>query len=1151
MKKTLLASASIAVLLTAANALAQDYEGSVNLEQQTNVSGDVNFKNADITVNYDGNDQATNSRLGLIGSSDPEAPSTLAFSGENTITNKVTLEGNYKAVADKNASLAVDGYLTITDDGGKKDLSAVDLTIKNENNETIKNEGELVTAGNVLTVGNTTFDKKTSIYTFGGAADINLAAGKKITFVEENKIYGTGALGIKGASGSQVDVNGTVDVAVDTSIDGANINIKNVAENAPARMELAADKTLTISNSKVDMTGAPDGKFNGIGNQDGDGKVVLGENTTVNITDGAGIAVTDLTIGNGAVVNASGQMAVSNPATPKWSAGSILQGLTKVDVAEGATVNIADGAQIVTGYPGGKINVDGTVNMSGENALIRASSSQDGLSSSALNVSGVINVLKNSVGIIASRLTEVATGGIVNVANGSTLNLIQDMNRGANSDEAPTGGNAKFNVAGALVNNGIINAEKTDTEIKGSALAAAGEDSKYAGQTAGGAYISNNGTLNGDLTLTGVNLPAKGDSADKLAAILKAAPKAEFSGNNLIKGNVANTKGLITVNKGASLTVENGNNVNALTNNGIIDLAGVLNAAVDGAGNIAVQDAAAHLTSFAGNSLEINADTSASKLVDAESTATQIYVSNGAELNLDNANLQTNDLVTYGTTKLGVDYSSTKTKVGNGGTLDLGSHKLTGNTNLWGGSTLAFNVDISKTDSVEQSGGVINGNIITHFKDGETATINPVVGLDAGTGIYKFVEDISNNGAAGDLNLSGNNVIYNVAFAADDKTSLDIIKKTSSEVTQGVINAGGNVNNANTVNAWVGGNSDAAALTGSSKEMAEHLNTLAQTSPEMLVAATTALAPDTAPAVQSVSTETANQIFGAVGTRLSGGSVSAVSEGKSAGDNIFERAAVWVQGLVNKSKLSKHDSSFDADSQGVAFGAEKYINDDVKVGVGYAYTNTDVDAFMRSTDIDTHSAILYGEYKPSNWYVNGIASYGWSDYEETKNVAGAFVKGKYDVDTIGLQAMTGYEFTNNNYKFTPEAGLRYVNIHQDSYTDSAGQRIKTDSSDILTGVIGAKAETNVALANGTILKPEARLAMTYDLMNDDSSSIVTLANGSAYQVNGKALDRFGVELGAGITADVNDDVELSIGYEGKFRQDYQDHTGLLNAKYKF
>ena len=42
-----------------------------------------------------------------------------------------------------------------------------------------------------------------------------------------------------------------------------------------------------------------------------------------------------------------------------------------------------------------------------------------------------------------------------------------------------------------------------------------------------------------------------------------------------------------------------------------------------------------------------------------------------------------------------------------------------------------------------------------------------------------------------------------------------------------------------------------------------------------------------------------------------------------------------------------------------------------------------------------------------------------------------------------------------------------------------------------------------------------------------------------------------MEFGAGITAEVNDNVELSLGYEGKFREDYQDHTGLINAKYKF
>lgn len=214
-------------------------------------------------------------------------------------------------------------------------------------------------------------------------------------------------------------------------------------------------------------------------------------------------------------------------------------------------------------------------------------------------------------------------------------------------------------------------------------------------------------------------------------------------------------------------------------------------------------------------------------------------------------------------------------------------------------------------------------------------------------------------------------------------------------------------------------------------------------------------------------------------------------------------------------------------------------------------TNTDIDGFMRSTDVDTHTAILYGEYKPSNWYVNGIATYGWSDYSEDKNVAGVGVKADYDVETFGLQAMTGYDMQVKGFGFTPEAGLRYVHIKQDAYKDSADQKVSGNNSDILTGVIGAKVSKNFELSNGMNIKPEARIAATYDLFNDDVNSVVTLANGSAYAVNGEALDRFGMEFGAGVTAELNSQVELSLGYEGKFREDYQDHTGLINAKYKF
>lgn len=315
------------------------------------------------------------------------------------------------------------------------------------------------------------------------------------------------------------------------------------------------------------------------------------------------------------------------------------------------------------------------------------------------------------------------------------------------------------------------------------------------------------------------------------------------------------------------------------------------------------------------------------------------------------------------------------------------------------------------------------------------------------------------------------------------------------------------------------------------------------------VDAVTAMSPEVSPMVQQTQVETAHQVFGAVGTRLSGGSITSGGEGMSSGDSVFERAAMWVQGLFNKSKLDSTSDAkgFEADSTGIAFGAEKQVTDNVKVGVGYAYTNTDIEGYLRDTDVDTHTAIVYGEYKPSQWYVNGIATYSWADYEESSTVRSA----DYDVDSYGLQVMSGYETGYKGVDITPEAGLRYVHIDQDGYTDSIGNHVSGDDYDILTAVIGAKVGKTYALENGMNIKPEARVAATYDLMNDDVNSVVTLANGAAYTVEGDALDRFGMEFGAGVTADLNDKVVVSVGYEGKFREDYQDHTGLLNAKYKF
>lgn len=663
----------------------------------------------------------------------------------------------------------------------------------------------------------------------------------------------------------------------------------------------------------------------------------------------------------------------------------------------------------------------------------------------------------------------------------------------------------------------------------------------------GGTIIMNGG---GDGPSIGTNHASEEESWEYTGG------KFEMTGGNLIVngsenyiegGDVTISGGTVDIAEGATLQTaatlipsglspEEGDDAMAgevavikLTDAGTINLSGKLVSDISGDGNLNVKSSSALVDGdVSGSNLTFEADHSLSKLVSGT-------IGDLASLNVNKGTLT---------------YDKQTGKIGNlniAGGLDIGTNTVNAtNVDFKDNSTLKFTV-AGKEDG---SYGKIKADTINVSTTGTKLdlTLNSsVLGKDE-TKEFTILDGTVTNDFA---ELSQNS---RYKF---EKVGNGVYKITgTATATDTVVEAGGTANNAGTATAW-----DSVSLDNPSgsvqgrvanvlADLAGKTNTTA--GQKAYVDALTAVAPEVAPMVQKTQTETANQVFGAVSTRLTGGSISTGSEGMSSGDSNPD-AAVWVQGMFNKSKLDDTSKAkgFDADSNGVALGIEKFINKDVKVGAGYAYTNTDIDGFMRSTDVDTHTAIVYGEYKPSNWYVNGIATYGWSDYSEDKNVAGVGVKADYDVETFGLQAMTGYDMQVKGFGFTPEAGLRYVHIKQDAYKDSADQRVSANDSDILTGVIGAKVSKNFTLENGMNIKPEARVAATYDLLNDDVNSVVTLANGSAYAVDGEALNRFGMEFGAGVTAELNSQVELSLGYEGKFREDYQDHTGLINAKYKF
>lgn len=446
-----------------------------------------------------------------------------------------------------------------------------------------------------------------------------------------------------------------------------------------------------------------------------------------------------------------------------------------------------------------------------------------------------------------------------------------------------------------------------------------------------------------------------------------------------------------------------------------------------------------------------------------------------------------------------------------------------GTTNFGEKSSLNVHVGFNQNDSTTISNDVV-------IADGASLGFVFAPGY---TGKYElFTGDIE-----GEFILTDDNTVFDVSLNEDG--SYQVSQKSTDVITE---STGANVNQSRAIRAIL---SDYSGSNEMFNNIAESVALGIQSSNasdrQAALDAVTALSTEAAPVIAQTQTDTATQVYAAVGSRFE------LTNTQEPGSNL------WVQGLFSTGDYDDNGTAkgYDTDSNGIAFGLDSAVTDSVKVGVGFAYTDTDIDGFLRDTDVETKTAFIYGQYKPSNWYVNGIMSYGWSSYDESKHVAGFNVGADYDVETFGLQAMTGYDFEVAGINVTPEAGLRYFRISQDGYTDAAGSTVGSEDNDVLTAVVGAKVNKAWEVSPSVVIKPQARLAMTYDLVDADNNSVITLANGATYRVEGETMDRFGVEVDVGVAAEVTDNFEFALTYSGNFRGDFQNHAGLINAKYKF
>lgn len=311
------------------------------------------------------------------------------------------------------------------------------------------------------------------------------------------------------------------------------------------------------------------------------------------------------------------------------------------------------------------------------------------------------------------------------------------------------------------------------------------------------------------------------------------------------------------------------------------------------------------------------------------------------------------------------------------------------------------------------------------------------------------------------------------------------------------------------------------------------------------------LNPDVNRGVINSATNSQNLVASAINRRA-----SQARSGLSSGDVLAEQG-VWLQALSSDANQdSRHGiDGYDANSNGIAVGADGKLNANTTVGLAYSYLTSNVKSDLgNKTDVSGHALTLYGNWARDNFFVDTSLMYGWNDNESKRYIAGTRAKADYDSEIFGVNALAGYTFQlDKQWLLEPQVGARYANVSIDSYREkgsSAALNVGSQRYEIGEMGLGARLAAAFDVGAGS-LEPEAKLMAWHDFIGDKASTTSTFVlGGTPFTTTGATPARDSYELGLGANYRVG---AWSVGgmYNYQTSSDFNADTVTANVRYDF
>lgn len=249
----------------------------------------------------------------------------------------------------------------------------------------------------------------------------------------------------------------------------------------------------------------------------------------------------------------------------------------------------------------------------------------------------------------------------------------------------------------------------------------------------------------------------------------------------------------------------------------------------------------------------------------------------------------------------------------------------------------------------------------------------------------------------------------------------------------------------------------------------------------------------------------------------------------------------WFKATGNLASIESSGTAtgYQSETGGFMFGADREVERGLRIGAAGGYEHTSLDATNSTSTGSENNTVRFALYG-SKEFDDDIAVHGRVGYAlhmmettrlETNN--GLVAGSEHDGHEFSSGVQADKKIKAQNYVLTPKAGLSYVYLAEDAYTETGAGVFNAVVSDkdthslrVFTGLSAAR----TIKTHDMLVTPEARVKYSYETLDTIATARGTVL-GSAFSSKGVEPSRHMLSVGFGTAVKIDETLDAFGSYD--------------------